>query len=76
MLHIFAQIYPDISDCYIGAVKGFGQICFQLNPSMKDYAKRLGVKDMNQCINAGILIMNLKKMREDKLEDKFNEFIS
>lgn len=72
---LWEMFSTNISNCYIGAVKGFGQVCFQLNPNLKDYAKRLGIKDMNQCINAGVLIMNLKKMREDNLEDKFNRFI-
>ena len=64
----------DIKDKYIGAVRALGEITWKLGYA-PDYAKRLGVKDMDQLINAGILIMNLQKMREDNMEKKFNDFI-
>lgn len=64
----------DLQDNYIGAVKDYGQIAWKLNIA-PDYAKRLGTKDMNQLINAGILIMNLEKMRKDNMEKVFNDYI-
>lgn len=65
------EIYnTDISGNYIAAVKDFGKIS-----GGAYYAKRLGVDDMNQYVNAGVLSLNLKKMREDNMEQKFNEFI-
>ena len=64
----------DLKNNYIGAVKDYGQIAWKLDYA-PDYAKRLGTKDMSQLINAGILIMNLQKMREDKMQKKFNDFI-
>lgn len=64
----------DLQDNYIGAVKDFGQITWKLGYA-PDYAERLGVKDMSQLINAGILVMNLQKMRQDNMEKKFIDFI-
>ena len=65
----------DLQDNYIGAVKDFGQIVWTLQPWATDYAQRLGVREADQFINAGILIMNLNKMREDNLEKAFDEYI-
>ena len=64
----------DLENNYIGAVKDYGQITWKLG-NAPDYAKRLGTRDMNQLINAGILIMNLKKMREDNMEKEFKDFV-
>lgn len=64
----------DLKDNYIAGVKAFGQQTWALNKSL-NYAKRLGVKDLTQCINAGVLVMNLKQMRKDNLEDKFNDYV-
>lgn len=64
----------DLQDNYIGAVKDFGQMTWLLSWG-KDYAQRLGVRKGDQLINAGILIMNLNKMRENNLEKAFNEYI-
>lgn len=64
----------DLQDNYIGAVKDFGQITWKLGHA-SDYAERLGVRDMSQLINAGILVMNLQKMRQDNMEKKFIDFI-
>lgn len=67
----------DISDYFIGAVKDFGEIYWTLpcGGCMLDYAKRLGIRDTNQLINAGVLVMNLKKMRNENLEKSFNKLI-
>ena len=61
----------DLGNNYVAGVKDFPGVCCRPD----DYAKRLGVESLNQYINAGILIMNLKKIREDKIEDKFKNFI-
>lgn len=61
----------NLGDNYIAGVKDYPVICWR--PA--DYAKRLGVGSINQYINSGVLIMNLKKIREDKLENKFKNFI-
>ena len=57
----------DLEDNYVGGVRdcGLGD----------DYAKILGISDMDKYINAGVLLMNLKKLRDDKLEDKFKWFV-
>lgn len=66
----------DISGYYIGAVKDFGEILWTLPGGwFPDYAKRLGIRDGNQLINAGILVMNLKKMRDENLEKAFYGYI-
>ena len=59
----------DLGDYYVGGVGGF----FQFDCS--NYAKILGIKDTDQYINAGVLLMNLKKLRSDKMDDKFGEFV-
>lgn len=60
----------DITDFYIAGVKDMGA------QSWGDkYASLLEIKDMSQYINTGVLLINLKKIREDNLEKKFNEFI-
>ena len=41
----------------------------------QDYAYRLGIEDIRQYINSGILVMNLQKMREDNMEKKFSDFV-
>ncbi len=65
------QLYnTDLGDNYIAGVKAFGQQTWGL-----EYAKKLGIKDLTQCINAGVLIMNLEQMRKDNLEDKFNRYV-
>ena len=49
---------------------------FDLHVSkIPNYEKKLGIKNMGQYINAGVALMNTKKMREDKLEKKFSDFI-
>lgn len=65
------QLYnTDITDFYIAGVKDFGAQSWG-----PEYAKLLDIKDMSQYVNTGVLVMNLKKMRDDNLEEKFNKFI-
>lgn len=61
----------DLKDNYIAAVKDMAHQMW----GGQDYAYKLGVKSTKQYINAGILVMNLKKIREDNMEKKFNDFI-
>ncbi len=57
----------DLNDDYIAGV---------LDPGMKTLDYCLDeIPDMDSYINAGILLMNLKKMREDNLEKKFFEIL-
>lgn len=69
------QLYnTNLEDSYIAGVKAFGQQTWVLNKSL-NYAQKLGVRDLTQCINAGVLLMNLKQMRKDNLENKFNKYV-
>lgn len=61
----------DLQDNYIAAIKDMGQWTW----AGQDYAYRLGIKDIRQYINSGILVMNLQKMREDNMEKKFSDFV-
>lgn len=61
----------DLQDNYIAAIKDMGQWMW----AGQDYAYRLGIKDIRQYINSGILVMNLRKMRKDNMEKKFSDFI-
>lgn len=60
----------DIKDNYIAGVKDFGIV-----NSGESYAKRMGIKDLNKYVNAGILVMNINQMRKDNIEEKFNNFL-
>ena len=57
----------NLEDYYIAGVK---------EASVHDkYAKTLGINDVSQYINSGVLLMNLKKMRDDNLKQQFQYFI-
>jgi len=43
--------------------------------SEENYSKKLGTTDLQSYVNAGILLMNLKKLREDNMEKVFYDFI-
>ena len=68
---LWGMYNTDLKGKYIGAVK---DVYHQMYGG-SDYAYKLGVKSTKQYINAGILVMNLKKIREDNMEKKFNDFI-
>ena len=61
----------DLKDEYVGAVKDIGHQMY----GGRDYAHKLGIKNLKQYINSGILVMNLRKMRKDNMEKKFSDFI-
>lgn len=57
----------ELLDSYIGAV---------LHPvyyfdNSKSYSELLGIKDLKNYINSGVLLLNLKLIREDKITAKF-----
>lgn len=65
----------DIADNYVGAIPD--QSVLYMSDEFKDYVEnRVGVEKFNQYFNAGILIMNLKKLREINFEDKFIRLLS
>lgn len=65
----------EIGDNYVGAITD--QAVSYLCDEFKDYVEnRIGVDSFRNYFNAGILVMNLKKLREINFEDKFIELIS
>ena len=60
----------DITDFYLAGVRAAG---YQINAS--DNIKRLELPDVDNYINAGVLLINLKKLRADKLTQKFIKLI-
>lgn len=55
----------DISDYYIGGVKAGG---FHFKDKwVQQYCEKIGLADTKTYINAGAIIMNLKKIREDNM---------
>ena len=64
----------NIDDYYIAGVKDMG-MSLSSDSIMKSYAKNLNIKNMDHYINSGVLLMNLKKMREENIESKFLSYI-
>lgn len=62
----------DIEDYYVGGVLAAGYVT---NPDAERYCKKAGLADLKQYINAGVLLMNLKKMREHNLSEEFIKYI-
>jgi lipopolysaccharide biosynthesis glycosyltransferase len=58
----------DIEDCHIAGCKDIGILDCQLQD--------IGMKPSDDYINAGVLLMNLKKIREDNLTDKWIDMIN
>lgn len=64
----------DIEDNYIAGVKATQ---FHLHKDgYKSHCTRLGIKDISQYINAGIIVMNLKQIRIDGVNDLFQDLIA
>jgi lipopolysaccharide biosynthesis glycosyltransferase len=63
----------DIKDNYLAAVLDRGAQDYFLKsvPAFKKYMQHLGMKTVENYFNAGVLIMNLKAIRENKLLEKF-----
>lgn len=60
--------YVDLEDYYAAGVKDMGvQYHFA---DYEDYAKYLDIPDMHTYVNAGFMIFNLKKIREDGINKK------
>lgn len=65
----------DIKDNYVGAIPD--QSVLYMSDEFKDYVEnRIGVESFKHYFNAGILVMNLKKLREVDFEDKFIQLLS
>ena len=61
--------YMDLEKYYMAA--GRGTSILRNEDSDKAYADYLGIPDMDNYINAGVILFNLKKIREDKLVEEF-----
>ena len=60
----------DIEDFYLAGVRAAG---YQFNAVHN--IRRLGLPDVSDYINAGVLLMNLKKLRQDTMSKKFLDLI-
>lgn len=70
-----AQLYhQDLEDAYIAAVKDAGiQYYYEQNCG---YADVIGINDMKEYINSGILVMNLTALRRDNMAHIFLNYIN
>lgn len=57
-------------------VAGVRHPMFILSSVKDEYCKTIGIPDMEQYINAGVLVFNLKEMRKDRVMRKFLEAVS
>ena len=55
----------DIADYYVAGVKNTKKILFD------NYENKLNIPSLKKYINAGVVVFNLKKIREDKIDEKF-----
>ena len=63
----------DIENQYLAGVRAAGY--YATSESLEYHMNRLGIQDFSAYVNAGVLVMNLKRIREDGLEQKFVELI-
>ena len=63
-------LYPtDIKENYIAAIKDCGvQYFYEKN---REYAETIGISDMRDYFNSGVLLMNMSAIRKDKLIKDF-----
>lgn len=68
-----ARMYNiDMGDCYVAGVRHPGVVV----PCSHEFCKNIGIPSADQYINAGVLLMNLEKLRHDGMVKKFLELIS
>lgn len=70
-----AMLYSSLcDDNYLAGVKSPG---YHLNSSYKEKAScdKIGIESYDNYVNAGVLVFNLKKMREDKITGKLLNII-
>ncbi|MCI9439399.1 MAG: glycosyltransferase family 8 protein [Lachnospiraceae bacterium] len=61
-----------LDDCYIAGVKAPS---YYIRPNLENYCKQAHIPDISQYVNAGVLLMNLKKMRSDNIVKRFLELL-
>lgn len=62
----------DLKNNYVAGVKA---PWYHIEAEEQNYSEQAHIKDLSNYINAGVLLMNLKLMREDKVVDKFIELL-
>lgn len=62
----------DLTDQYIAGVKAPS---YHLRREKESYCKQAKLKDLTQYVNAGVLLMNLKKMRKDNVTERFLDLL-
>lgn len=60
----------NVDNHYVAGVKDAG-----VQRKGQDHADFLRIPTINNYINSGVLVMNLKKMRQDNIEKKFDDFM-
>lgn len=71
IINDIADLYEiDLQDYYIAGANPEWKV---LNSLYGDHMKNLGISEEDLYINAGVTLMNLKKMRSDKMVDKLFE---
>lgn len=58
----------NVKDYYVAGVADYLRFS-------KSYGKKIGIKEMNSFICSGVLLWNLDKIREDKIENEFEKFL-
>lgn len=74
ILKDLTELYKeDIEQFYIGGVKAWNM--YRQSGLTDSLQKELNIPVVNSYINAGVLLFNLKKIREDGLKEKFLEYV-
>lgn len=63
----------NVDDKYIAGVKAAGY--YETAAKIEAKREQLGIAELDSYVNAGVLVMNLAKMREDNLEEIFAEML-
>lgn len=70
-----SEVYHiDLENYYVAAVKDLGIQCHL--SSYRNYADSLGILSMDQYVNAGFMLFNLKQIRKDHVDQRMIEAIS
>lgn len=75
LLEDVAKLYSfDLGDNYVGAVHD--QSVEQIQEFQDYVVNRIGVSNQSEYFNAGVLLMNLEKLREINFQEKFIEILN
>jgi lipopolysaccharide biosynthesis glycosyltransferase len=62
-----------VDDKYIAGVRALGYL--RNEEKAAERSENLGIPDLSEYVNAGVLLMNLANMRRDGMEDKFTQLL-